>query len=70
MVSSLSEWACEIGIEAPESAYLMTKLGILLYQKLRSASSFRHSILGVEVDEFRTYSELIEDLTVTNVSSG
>lgn len=58
----------EIGIEAPESAYLMTELGILLYQKLRSAPSFRYGIVGVEVDEFRTYSELIEDLTAPNLS--
>jgi hypothetical protein len=58
----------EIGIEAPESAYLMTELGILLYQRLRSAPSFRYGIVGVEVDEFRTYSELIDDATVTNLS--
>jgi hypothetical protein len=51
----------EIGIDAPESAYIMTELGILLYQRLRSAPSFRYGIVGVEVDEFRTYSELIDD---------
>ncbi|MGB3309554.1 MAG: hypothetical protein WBG32_20255 [Nodosilinea sp.] len=51
----------EIGIESPESAYLMTELGILFYQHLRSAPTFRYALVGVEVDEFRTYSELLED---------
>jgi hypothetical protein len=51
----------EVGIDSPESAYLMTELGILLYQSLRFASSFRYALVGVEVDEFRTYSELIEE---------
>lgn len=40
----------------------MTELGILLYQSLRFAPPFRYALVGVEVDEFRTYSELIEDL--------
>lgn len=52
----------EVGIDRPESAYVMTELGILLYQNLRFAPSFRYALVGVEVDEFRTYSELMEDL--------
>lgn len=51
----------EVGIDTPESAYLMTELGILLYPRLRSAPTFRYALVGVEVDEFRTYSELLED---------
>jgi hypothetical protein len=51
----------EAGVESPESAYLMTELGILLYQHLRSAPTFRYALVGVEVDEFRTYSELLEE---------
>lgn len=51
----------EIGIESPESAYLMTELGILFYQHLRTASEFRYALVGIEVDEFRTYSELLQD---------
>ena len=53
----------QIGIESPDVAYLMTKIGILLYQRLRTAPSFRYGIVGVEVDEFRTYDELLEDST-------
>jgi hypothetical protein len=51
----------EVGIDSPESAYLMTELGILLYQSLKFAPTFRYALVGVEVDEFRTYSELIEE---------
>jgi hypothetical protein len=51
----------EVGIDAPATAYLMTELGILLYQRLRSATTFRYALVGVEVDEFRTYCELIEE---------
>jgi hypothetical protein len=51
----------EVGIDSPESAYLMTELGILLYQSLRFAPSFRYALVGVEVDEFKTYNELIEE---------
>jgi hypothetical protein len=39
----------------------MTELGILLYQRLRSAPTFRYALAGVEVDEFRTYHELLEE---------
>lgn len=53
----------EVGIDSPESAYVMTELGILLYQTLRFVSGFRYALVGVEVDEFRTYSELIDDLS-------
>ncbi|NJN30338.1 MAG: hypothetical protein HC824_07815 [Synechococcales cyanobacterium RM1_1_8] len=51
----------EIGVNAPEAAYLMTELGILLYQRLRTAPAFRYGLVGIEVDEFRTYSELLEE---------
>jgi hypothetical protein len=51
----------EVGIDSPESAYLMTELGLFLYQALRFAPTFRYALVGVEVDEFRTYSELIEE---------
>jgi hypothetical protein len=52
----------KVGIISPESAYLITELGILLYQSLRFAPLFRYALVGVEVDEFRTYSELMENL--------
>ena len=51
----------ELGIDSPESADLMRKLISLLYLSLRSASNFRYALVGVEVDEFRTFNELIEE---------
>ncbi|BAU14574.1 hypothetical protein LEP3755_51230 [Leptolyngbya sp. NIES-3755] len=57
----------EIGIDAPQMAYVMTELGILLYRHLQSAPPFRYALAGVEVDEFRTYSELQEDAAVLGV---
>ncbi len=53
----------EVGIYTPESAYLMTELGLLLYQRLRAAPPFRYALVGVEVDEFRTYGELLEEFS-------
>lgn len=53
--------ASEVGIDTPETAYQMTELGISLYQHLRSAPPFRYALVGVEVDEFRTYGELLEE---------
>jgi hypothetical protein len=52
----------EVGIDAPHIAYTMTELGILLYQRLWSAPTFRYALVGVEVDEFRTYSELSAEI--------
>lgn len=51
-----------VGIDSAASAYDLTELGILLYQRLQVAPAFRYALVGVEVDEFRTYSELMEDL--------
>jgi hypothetical protein len=51
----------EVGIDGSDIAYQMTELGILLYQRLQSAPPFRYALVGVEVDEFRTYSELISE---------
>ena len=57
----------EIGIEAPDSAYLMTELGILLYQHLQSAPTFRYALVGLEVDEFRTFDELLSESSNLNM---
>jgi hypothetical protein len=51
----------EIGVISPEDAHQMTKVGLLLYRRLRSAPSLRYALVGVEVDEFRTYSELVTE---------
>lgn len=53
-----------IGIDRSEIAYQMTELGLLLYQRLQSAPPFRYALVGVEVDEFRTYHELISEVNL------
>ncbi len=44
----------------------MTELGILLYQRLQTAPPFRYALVGVEVDEFRTYNELLSEAPAPN----
>ncbi|MGG6264741.1 hypothetical protein ACQ4M3_31660 [Leptolyngbya sp. AN03gr2] len=61
------EGLSQVGIDEPQMAYVMTELGILLYRHLQSAPPFRYALAGVEVDEFRTYSELQEDASVLGV---
>lgn len=39
----------------------MNELAPLLYERLKSAPPFRYALVGIEVDEFRTYEELISD---------
>jgi len=64
-------WWCRVcpdnlpgtGIDAPDIAYTMTELGILLYRRLQSAPFFRYALVGLEVDEFRTYSELSTEIS-------
>lgn len=51
----------EFGITTADAAYLMTEIGILFYELLQSAPTFRYALVGVEVDEFRTYSELLDE---------
>ena len=54
-------YVSEMEIDTPEMAYQMTETGIFLYQHLRSAPTFRYALVGVEVDEFRTHSELLKE---------
>ncbi len=37
----------EVGIDTPETAYIMTEIGILLYQHLRFAPTFRYALVGL-----------------------
>jgi hypothetical protein len=53
-----------VGVDRSDIAYQMTELGILLYKRLQFAPPFRYALVGVEVDEFRTYSELISGATI------
>jgi hypothetical protein len=50
------------GVTNETNARQMTELGFLLYERLRTAPSYRYALVGVEVDEFRCFSELDEDV--------
>ncbi len=71
---SEDHWWCQVcpdnisgtGISTPDIAYTMTEMGLRLYQRLKSSPPFRYALVGIEVDEFRTYSELSEDILTTH----
>lgn len=51
----------------------MNELAPLLYGRLQLAPSFRYAIVGIEVDEYVTYDELLSDAPIEeldNTSSG
>ena len=50
------------GIRHEQDARQMTEIGSALYERLRSAPPFRFAMVGVEVDGFRTFSELDADV--------
>lgn len=50
------------GIVSDDDALQMNAIARDLYASLRSAPSFRYALVGVEVDSFRTESELDDDL--------
>jgi hypothetical protein len=45
-----------------DDAIDFSELGFRLYKRLMSAPSFRFALVGCEVDEFRSYSELLDDV--------
>jgi hypothetical protein len=58
-------WWCrvcsEIGIELENIDMRIPKLARQLYKHLQTAPSFRYALVGIEVDEFRTYRELLDE---------
>src|SRR5581483_6788453 len=62
-------WACvgvdgvsRSGIRHTQDAEQMTEIGFALYERLRTAPPFRYALVGVEVDGFRYFRELDDDL--------
>lgn len=62
-------WACvcpdkvsRSGIRNEQDARQMTEIGFALYDRLRTAPPYRYALVGVEVDEFRRFSELDDDV--------
>ncbi len=50
------------GIRHEQDAREMTEIGFALYDRLRSAPPFRFAMVGVEVDGFRYFRELDDDV--------
>lgn len=46
------------GVHSTEDARQMAAHGSLLYEQLRTAPPFRYALVGIEAQEFRTFSEL------------
>jgi hypothetical protein len=64
-------WACicpegvsRSGIRHEQDAQQMTEIGFVLYERLRSAPPYRYALVGVEVDGFRYFRELDDDVVV------
>jgi hypothetical protein len=50
------------GIGSPQDLRELTEVGLVLYERLRSAPPFRFALVGVEVYAFRRFEELDDDL--------
>ncbi|MEJ6482588.1 hypothetical protein N0Y54_14845 [Nostoc punctiforme UO1] len=59
----------ENSVKSDEDTPQMREIGNLLYASLRNAPDFRYALLGIEVDLFRTLSELLEDTTIVEQPS-
>lgn len=62
-------WACvcpdgvsRSGIRHKQDAEQMTEIGFALYERLRSSPPYRYALVGVEVDGFRYFRELEQDI--------
>lgn len=62
-------WACVVpsglsrnGIRDEVEAGLMTEIGHLLCEHLRTAPPYRYALVGMESEDFRYFSELDDDL--------
>jgi hypothetical protein len=51
------------GIRNEQDTRQMPEIGFALYERLRTAPCYRYALVGVEVDEFRSFSELEEDVS-------
>jgi len=64
-----SNWWCLVtpnnvsksGVKDEHDAEQLTELGYVLYQQLRACSTFRYALVGIEVELFRLYSELVNE---------
>lgn len=48
------------GITSKEDASILTEIGFAFYKLLENAPDFRYALIGVEVDGWRSFDELVE----------
>lgn len=66
---SEENWWCSVipngvsrsGVRNEEDIKQMMELAMHFYQHLRASPSFRYALVGIEIDAFRTISELVTD---------
>jgi hypothetical protein len=56
-------------VKGDENTRQIREIGKLIYGSLQNAPDFRYALLGVEVDVFRTFNELLEDTIITDQPS-
>ncbi len=55
------EGISQAGIQTIADAEEMTQIGYKLYELLKNAPDFRYALTGIEVDNWRTFTELAQD---------
>jgi len=50
------------GIRNEQDARQISEIALALYDRLRTAPPYRYALIGVEVDEFRRFGELDDDV--------
>jgi hypothetical protein len=56
------------GIRHQQDERELTEVGFVLYERLRSAPAFRYALVGIEVDGFRSFEELDDDVVTLDFS--
>lgn len=64
------EGISKVGIRDEDDVIQMNGIARVLYDVLRNAPTFRYARVGVEVDEFRYFSELGDDLVKSDHFNG
>ena len=56
------------GVNSVDDERVMTAVGLALYDHLQTAPSHRYALVGVEVDGFREYDEIDNDVIELHIS--
>lgn len=62
------EGVSRTGIQSDDDQRVMDAIAIALYERLKTAPPFRYALVGIEIDGFRDYEELNDDVTELDFS--